>query len=74
MELCPREVCSVAGSSDLSQKFRLSEVPTGVRTSGKPEKTCSGARGYPHVMSFDKGREFRLPEVSTEVRTSGRPN
>jgi hypothetical protein len=31
----------------------MSEVPTGIKTSGKPEKTCLGAQGYPHVGSFD---------------------
>jgi hypothetical protein len=36
----------------------MSEVPTGIETSRKPEKTSLGARGYPHVGSFDN-QKFR---------------
>ena len=41
------------------RQFRLSKVPIGVRTSGKPEKIRSDARGYPHIGRSDKGRKFR---------------
>ena len=41
-EVMPSERCLVVGSSDPSRDFRLSEVPTCVRTSGKPEEICSG--------------------------------
>jgi hypothetical protein len=49
-ELCPRE------------DALLLEDPI-VRTFGKPEKTCSGAWGHPHVGSSDKGRKFQPPKV-----------
>ena len=32
----------------------MSEVPIGIKTSGKAKKTCSGAWGYPHVGSSDR--------------------
>jgi hypothetical protein len=38
----PLKRCSVVESSDLSRDFQLSEVPTGVETSGKPKEICSG--------------------------------
>ena len=41
-EVMPPERCFVVESSDPSRDFRLSEVPIGVGTSGKPEKICSG--------------------------------
>ena len=57
-EVMPSERCLVVGSSDPSQDFRLSEVPTCVGTSGKPEEICSGVWGYPYVGSSDKSRKF----------------
>ena len=70
----PLERCLVVGSSDPSRDFRLSEVPMGVGTSGKPKEICSGVWGYPYVGSSDKSRKFRLPGVPTQVRTSDIPN
>ena len=69
-EVMPSERCLVVGSSDPSRDFRLSEVPTGVGTFGKPEEICSGVWGYPYVGSSDKSRKFRLSGVPTQVGTS----
>ena len=69
-EVMPSERCLVVGSSDPSRDFRLSEVPTGVGTSGKPEEICPGVWGYPYVRSSDKSRKFRLSGVPTRVGTS----
>ena len=41
-EVMPSERCLVVGSSDPCRDFRLSDVPTGVGTFGKPEEICSG--------------------------------
>ena len=64
-EVMPLERCLVVGSSDTSRDFRLSEVPTGVKTFGKPEEICSGVYGYPYIGSSDKSQKFRLSGVST---------
>ena len=69
-EVMPSERCLVVGSSDPSQDFRLSEVPTCVGTSGKSEEICSGVWGYPYVGSSDKSQKFRLSGVPTRVGTS----
>ena len=73
-EVMPSERCLGVESSDPSRDFRLSEVPTGVGTSGKSEEICSGVWGYPHVGSSDKSRKFRLSGVPTQVGTSDIPN
>ena len=73
-EVMPSKRCSVVESSDSSRDFRLLKVSTGVGTSGKPEETCSGVWGNPHVGSSDKGRKFRLSGVLTQVGTSNGPN
>ena len=72
-EVMPSKRCLVVGSSDPSRDFRLSEVPTCVGTSGKPEEICSGVWGYPYVGSSDPSRDFRLSEVPMSVGTSEKP-
>ena len=69
-EVMPLERCLVVGSSDPSRDFRLSEVPTGVGTSEKPEEIYSDVWGYPYVGSSDKSWKFRLSGVPTQVETS----
>ena len=69
-EVMPSERCLGVGSSDTSRDFRLSEVPTCVETSRKPEEICSGVWGYPYVGSSDKSQKFRLSGVPTRVGTS----
>ena len=73
-EVMPSERSLVVRSSDPSRDFRLSEVSTGVGTSGKPEEIFSGVWGYPYVRSSDKSRKFRLSGVLTQVGTSDIPN
>jgi hypothetical protein len=52
----------------------LSGVLTQVRTSGKPEETCSGVWGYPHIGNFEKGQKFLLLGVPAQVGTSDTPS
>ena len=58
-EVMASERCLIVGSFDPSRDFRLSEVPTCVGTSGKPEEICSGVWGYPYVGSSNKSQKFR---------------
>ena len=69
-EVMPSKRCLVVRSSDPSRDFRLSEVPTGVGTFGKPEEIFPGVWGYPYVRSSDKSQKFRLSGVPTQVGTS----
>ena len=55
-EVMPSEICLVVGSSDPSRDFRLSEVPTGVRTFGKPEEICSVSGVIPTLGVLTKVR------------------
>lgn len=52
----------------------MSEVPTAIRNSKKPEKACSGVWGHPHVGNSDRHRKFRHSEVSIGVKTLNWPN
>ena len=70
----PSERCLIVGSSDPSRDFRLSKVPLGVGTSGKPKEICSGVWGYPYIGSSDKSKKFRLSGVLTQVGTFDIPN
>ena len=50
------------------RQFQLkSEVPTVVGTSGKPEKTYSGAQCCPYIRSSNKCQKFWLSELLTDL-------